>query len=129
MKIKPFILLLTISFLEVAFGGWEEEKEKIDNLILEIRTSNGTFIRNGQNHTAQEAADHLNGKLKRALSSWFTPPKKNWSATLFINEIASKSSWSGKPYQIKINGKVRNTGDWLKEKLRKLENQNSKTGP
>ncbi len=116
---KISLILLTLISLS-SFAEWKEEKKKIDYLILQISKSKGTFIRNGSEHTPKEASKHLNRKLNSALSSWFSPDKKDWTAKLFIKKIASKSSFSGKSYKIKFSdGKVVETKDWLLSELEK----------
>ena len=55
-------------------------------------------MRNEKKHTASEAVDHLQMKAKRGKRYYDT-------ADEFIDRIASKSSWSGKPYMIQCAGK------------------------
>lgn len=112
------ILSCLISFS--LYADWAKEKQKIDYLIQEIKKIDGKFIRNGKEHTSQEAAEHIKMKLKNALSSWFTPRKEKWTAEMFIERVASKSSLSGKPYLIKFrnSGTTIQVENWLKEKLK-----------
>lgn len=119
MKITLIFLLLCSS----SFSAWEDEKSKIEFLIEQVKTSELTFIRNGDEHNAQKAYEHLKMKYKNALNSWFTPPKSKWTVELFIKEVASKSSWSGKPYKIKRkDGKTVLAEIWFKEKLKLYKN-------
>lgn len=101
------------------------EDAKINFLIQQIKTSQAVFIRNGDEHTAEEAADHLETKMKRARRTFgFFGSMKPIRVETFINKIASHSSMSGKPYQIKLpDGKVTGTGDWLKLELKKYPKQ------
>ncbi len=97
------------------------EMQKIEALLKIIKESGVTFIRNGSEHTAQRAFEHLSGKLKSAQSSWFGPSKDEWTAKMFIEELASKSSFSGKPYMIKLkDGKIISSATWLKDKLKEI---------
>ena len=69
------------------------------------------FIRNGEEHAAKDAVTHL--RLK-----WEKQEKKIRSAEDFITFCASKSSLSGKRYQIRFkNGSVRFCDDVLTEYL------------
>jgi len=73
-----------------------EEQEKIESLIFIVEQSEITFIRNGDEHTSKEAADHLRMKLEKLGEEIKTYDE-------FIDKCATKSSVSGKPYQVKLN--------------------------
>lgn len=93
---------------EVADAEMERE---IDYLIDSVADSNCVFIRNGKEHDASDARDHLQMKRKRG--------RKYYKSTeQFIDRIASKSSWSGKPYRIKCPGdESRTAADWFTQLL------------
>jgi hypothetical protein len=96
------IFFLLVPLLLFSFTAWGEgmgEEAKIMKLIEAVgNLPEGTeFIRNGESHTRQEAADHLRSKYNRA-------KKRIKSAADFIEHIASKSSLSGKDYLIKLPG-------------------------
>ncbi|MCW7487947.1 DUF5329 family protein [Leptospira meyeri] len=98
------------------------EEEKIEKLLKKVGGLQGSFIRNGESHTAEEAEKHLRYKLKEAKNSFFAPDPKEWTAKLFIEKIASKSFLSGTPYQIKFaDGKEIKSADWLSAELKKIE--------
>jgi hypothetical protein len=88
------------------------EEDKIEQLISAIAELQGaTFIRNGAEHTAAEAADHLRMKWRAAGDEIAT-------AEQFIEAIASKSSTSGQPYQIRMaDGEVMEAGEFLRKRL------------
>lgn len=102
------------------FGGTQvptlTEDQKIDHLIVYIETLKGaTFIRNGSEHTAQDAAAHLRLKRNKAGSRIKT-------AVQFIEKLGSKSSMSGEPYVIKFsNGKMFTCELVLRAELKRLE--------
>jgi hypothetical protein len=100
MKHKLAILLTLFVFTVGAQQPLTEE-QKIDHLITLIRNLKGaTFIRNGDEHTAVAAADHLQMKREKAGARVKT-------AQDFIDKIASKSSMSGELYMIRFaNGKT-----------------------
>ena len=121
---KALISILFLSILVSTQAGWNLEEKKINYLIKEIEKVKGTFLRNGDEHTPSAAAKHLRMKLKNALSSWFTPSKEKWTADLFIEKVASKSSLSGAAYKIKLDsGEVVTTSSWLKNKLSTFKNK------
>jgi hypothetical protein len=97
-----------LSSLSALAGNPETE---IQYLLESVGQSNCIFIRNGESHAATEAESHLRMKYRRG---------KFWvdNSEQFIERIASKSSWSGKPYFIECpNSDRRPSGDWLLEKL------------
>lgn len=91
------------------------EEQKISHLIAYIGSlSNTVFIRNGTEHSAKDAAAHLQMKRERA-------GKRLKTSEDFINKIASSSSMTGKPYQIKFsNGKTVECEIVLRLELKKL---------
>jgi hypothetical protein len=106
------------------------ELEKIDSLLLTVKSSGVTFIRNGKEYTAREAYDHLRKKLDAAQRSWFAPPKSEWTARMFIEKIASRSSISGKPYRVRFkDGKTAEARVWLTEVLRGIESASAGQPP
>ena len=103
-----FTLLLTAS---IAFGLDPQTKAEIDELITFVQTSGVRFIRNGQEYSAAEGAQHLRHKLAKAGDRVKTTDD-------FITGIASKSYLSGKPYLVKFaDGHTQPTGDWLRAHL------------
>jgi len=92
------------------------ESEKISQLISCIRGMKGaTFIRNGSEHSCQEAADHLQSK-------WEKHGSKIKSAEDFIEHLASKSSSTGEAYLIRTpDGKEKPSAQVLQEALRQLK--------
>jgi hypothetical protein len=88
--------------------------QEIAQLIQAVEQSGCTFQRNGKSYTAIEGADHLRLKLKRG-------GKYADTTEHFITRLASKSSWSGKPYQIETPGGVRSTMQaWLEAELGRI---------
>ena len=96
----------------------ESEDARIERLIAPVGSlSDATFIRNGTDHNPREAAEHLRRKWQASADSITT-------AEGFVNRIATKSSWSGQPYRIRLaDGTVVVAGDFLHERLRELERE------
>jgi len=87
------------------------EPERIEALLAAIASSGIVFVRNGSDHNATEAADHLRMKWSRAGDRITT-------AESFIDHLGSKSSTSGEPYQVRLpDGTTRDAGPWLHEQL------------
>ena len=90
--------------------------EEIRALIQAVAESGCEFNRNGSLHSAEAAAEHLELKYSRG-------KRYANSAEAFIDRLASKSSWSGKPYQMICDGEAQNAGDWLTATLEELRGQ------
>ncbi|MFN5921379.1 MAG: DUF5329 family protein [Bacteroidota bacterium] len=97
------------------------ETQKTDHLIAYVASLDGAvFIRNGSEHSAKAAAEHLQMKREKAGTRITT-------AIDFIEKIAAKSSISGKPYQIRFaDGKTFTCETVLKVELKRLEEGKSK---
>lgn len=94
------------------------EYQKIKCLLEAVERSNGVFIRNGSKHTSLMARQHLESKYNKATkTSWPFRKAKKVSAQQFIEKLASRSSFSGKNYQIIVGQKTLTTGQWLREQL------------
>ena len=90
------------------------EKQKIETLIKTVAASDVRFIRNGEEHGPVEAAEHLHSKWQRAEEEVKT-------LNDFIEHIASRSSASGQPYQIKLkNGEIVPAKTWMQEQAKNL---------
>lgn len=116
-----FLFSLILSFPLFAKDSLTEQ-QKIEALLQVVKVSDVTFIRNGKEYPATEAYEHLKMKLRKAQGSWFAPSKDKWTALLFIEKVASKSSLSGDPYLIRTkDGKTVEAKGWLEGKLHELE--------
>lgn len=93
------------------------EKDEIEFLLSEMSVSKGTYIRNGSNYDGIDASKHLRRKYRLQLREIET-------AKDFIEKVAYKSSFSGKPYLVRTNN---NTLTLLKtdlyQKLSTLESE------
>ena len=107
-----FLPILLLWLLATSGQANEEAAAKIEYLLDSIGGSECVFIRNGSEHEAADAEDHLRMKYRRG-KKWVSSPE------FFIKRIATKSSFSGKPYRIHCVGqKEQLTAEWLTEKLR-----------
>ena len=92
------------------------EAQKIAALIHSVETLKGAvFIRNGTEYDAAKAASHLRRKLDYA-------GDRIQTANQFIDQLATGSSMTGKPYKIRYaNGTTVESAVYFREQLRKLE--------
>jgi hypothetical protein len=109
MKVLIAIVALTTAGLVHAGTGTPDPE--ITHLLNEIADSGCVFHRNGKDHSPAEARDHLAMKLRRAGA-------RIDDAENFIKHLATKSSWSGKPYSIRCADESTPSADWLNARLK-----------
>jgi len=111
-RVLPF-LLLCLCTLAVHAGSAADAE--IDALIARVRQAQGVvFIRNGSDHTAPEAAAHLQRK-REAVGDRFA------SAEQFIEAIGTRSSMTGRVYRVRTaDGHEVDSATWLRGLLREL---------
>ncbi len=111
--LRSLFLAVLLTLPTTSFGADKDPvvQQEIEYLLTQVSDSGCVFIRNGTEHDAADAADHMRMKYGNG---------KRWVSSTedFINRIASESSWSGKKYQIRCPDEAaRPSGDWLTEKL------------
>jgi len=95
----------------------ESSEAEIEHLISAVGDSGCTFIRNGSRHDAEDAASHMRLKYRRG-------KRYATTAELFIERLASKSSFSGKPYAIQCPGSdAVPSAEWLTARLQEIREQ------
>ncbi|WP_439102046.1 DUF5329 domain-containing protein [Congregibacter sp.] len=108
----PALLWMLASFsAELRADPATPADREITYLINSVEESGCLFMRNGDEHQATDAADHLRLKYRRG-------KRYAKSADQFIERLASESSWTGKPYFINCPGSPSVTSrDWLSDEL------------
>ena len=106
------LLVLIAGFIARVHAEADADTE-IRALIQAVAESECEFNRNGSLYSAETAAAHL--ELKYSKGKRYAE-----SAEAFIERLASKSSWSGKPYQMICDGQTQPTGDWLTATLQDI---------
>ena len=116
MTVKRFIaapvlgmLILKSLYLQAA----DTTEHEVRLLIDAIAASHCDFNRNGRQHTAEEAAAHLELKYARA-------GKHIDSADEFITQLASSSSFTGEPYLMSCKGDTLPAGEWMIDALEQI---------
>lgn len=115
----------TLSTLALTLAAWTGialgvsspvEARKIEQLIAAVeQLGPAKFIRNGAAYDARKAAEHLRLKLREAGG-------RVESAEDFIVVCGSRSSVSGKPYEIVFDDGKRMTSEaFLRAKLKELQ--------
>ena len=105
--------LSSLLFLGLITAGYGDDAmdAEIDHLLDAVAASDCVFIRNGKEHGPQAAKEHLSLKRRRG-KRYFS------SAEEFIENLASSSSWSGKPYHIRCGDReLQPAAQWFTEVL------------
>ena len=110
--------LASMAGMQVLAAPAPLEQAHIDKLIRHVELQKGmVFIRNGSEYTCEQAARFLRGKME-------SMGKEVSTARDFIERIATKSSMSGKPYQIRLaDGTLMPAGHYLQEELKRIESR------
>lgn len=115
MKRTGLVLLLWLLLVPIGYADDVMDTE-IDYILNAVAASNCVFIRNGKEHEPEAAKDHLNLKRRRG-KKYFS------SADEFIENLASSSSWSGKPYHIRCGEEEQQLAkDWFNAVLAEYRN-------
>ena len=95
-----------------ASAAWAEDTtdSEVQYLLGFVEGSGCTFHRNGSDHDAADAADHLRLKYDRG-------GKYVNNADQFIDRLASESSWTGEKYTVTCDGQTQLSGEWLHQAL------------
>lgn len=101
--------------LSAAESAPPTEKAKIEALIAHVQgLEDATFVRNGSDYSAANAAKFLRAK-------WQRHEKEVTTAAEFIAKVASASGTSGKAYLIRFkDGKETPCGEYLTALLKKM---------
>jgi hypothetical protein len=100
-------------------------RAEIDALLARLQASGCQFNRNGVWHGGAEASDHLLRKLE-----YIEAKGTIKSAEQFIDMAASKSSSSGKPYQVRCGGQAPvESKQWLTEQLKFIRDDAGRAKP
>lgn len=90
--------------------------QEIGQLIAALGRSGCSFQRNGSWHDAAAAQEHLQRKYE-----WMRDRGRIASAEQFIEDGASRSSMTGRAYQVRCPGQpVQTSAAWLRARLRDL---------
>ena len=117
---RSFLVSVTtlMALQAVAAAPAPHEQTRIEKLIRFVETHKDVkFIRNGTEYSCADAGKFLRGKLE-------SMGKEVTTAREFIERIASKSSMSGKPYEVKFaDGRTMPVAQLLTEELKRIEAQ------
>jgi hypothetical protein len=106
-----FSFVIFIFALALSAADTEPVAKTVDYLIGQVEKSDCKFIRNDDEHTGKEAAEHMRAKYKHFKKEIKTPED-------FIEKCAAKSELSGKPYLVKkSDDSTVKCQDWLKALL------------
>ncbi|MFW2366921.1 MAG: DUF5329 domain-containing protein [Desulforhopalus sp.] len=116
IKVTVMVAVL-LSLCGFAAGGEEQTfQDEVDQLLSFLENSECEFNRNGTWYDGSKAVDHIKRKYNYLL-------KKNLvdSTESFIDRAATKSSMSGKAYQVRCgSGQPVESAVWFRAELNKM---------
>ncbi|XHS78866.1 DUF5329 domain-containing protein [Burkholderiaceae bacterium UC74_6] len=120
-----FTTLVCWASLSCAAPAPAPVRAEIETLLNKLQSSGCQFNRNGSWYSGAEAKDHLLKKL-----AYFEDKAEVKSTEQFIDLAATKSSMSGKAYQVKCDGEQPvDSQRWLTVQLTALRSAASKPKP
>ena len=113
-RCAALVVSLAAVAVSAAADAPADETKKIEALIVHVEgLKDAKFVRNGIEYDAKTAGAFLRGK-------WDANKATIKTAADFIEQVATKSSTSGKPYLIRTkDGKEHKSGEYLAEQLKK----------
>jgi hypothetical protein len=114
LRVLP-VIALVLALPWFACAAALPREPEIAALIGKVEQARGvTFIRNGSDHSAGEAAAHLRRKLAAAHGRITT-------ADQFIDAVGTRSSMTGIAYRVRLpDGREIDSATWLRQLLREL---------
>lgn len=110
------IIALVAGFMQAAIAHAvppANAETEVNFLLGSVEKSGCEFYRNGTWHDSTSASAHLHDKYKYLLAR-----NQIHAAEDFIDKVATKSSFSGQPYQVKCAGRTAVTSrQWLLDEL------------
>jgi hypothetical protein len=105
--------LLCVGLLGASGGALADVTEaEVEHILTRVGRSQCVFVRNGREHPAADAESHLRMKYRKGA-------RYVDSTEDFIERLASSSSWTKDPYQIRCPGQTETTASvWLHSMLR-----------
>lgn len=116
---KRFIAIVIFTVLSVfnSLPVTADTTEEVQFLLTFIEKSGCKFIRNGSEHSAEDARKHIERKYDYL-------GDRIESADEFIRKAASKSSFSGKVYKVECGDQKISSEQWLTTALQDYRVQN-----
>lgn len=115
MKRVAMMLLAGLLCAAPAAGSDLEWQKEVDHLLSYIEQSGCSFDRNGKVYDSAQAREHISKKYDYV-------KKRINSTEQFITYAATKSSITGKTYQVTCGDVTRPSSKWLEEALLNYRN-------
>jgi hypothetical protein len=99
----------------------ESAVQEIEHLLGSLSTSGCQFYRNGKWYPSGKAVEHLRMKYNYLLEKDLVN-----SAEQFVERAATRSSRSGKPYQVRCGGDPVPSAIWLTRELQRYRDRTTR---
>ncbi len=115
-RIRFVVVMLVVNVLPLSLSAGNADAE-IEYLLETVGSSDCVFTRNGKDYSSKAAESHLRLKLRKGARYVDT-------AESFIENLATESSWTGKPYSIQCPGEAQvPSARWLTAALADYRSQ------
>jgi hypothetical protein len=104
--VRRWVAVMGTAILASTAAYADEPGDEIAHLLDTVAASGCIFIRNGTEHSAQNAREHMELKYGRIRGRAKT-------TELFIEYAATESSMTGQAYMIRCEGVESPTGEWM----------------
>lgn len=106
----PGRALLVATMLIAGTAASDAYTPEIEHLLAFVAQSDCVFIRNGSEHSAKSARDHMELKLSHG-SGMITTGEQ------FIEYVGTGSSLTGREYRVRCDGREQTSAAWLEAEL------------
>ena len=118
---KRALLAIALLLLGPGSASASDLEREIAHLLTAVSESPCIFVRNGSEHSARNAREHMElkyGRIRRRVKT----------AEQFIQYAGTESSISGKAYSMRCQGVESPTGEWLTAELARYRAQQPGAG-
>lgn len=125
LRIFALVFGLSVSLGALSAQPPPGAQAEIDHLLENLKRCGCEFYRNGSWYNAADAVAHVNMKYRYLLNKGLITNTED-----FIERAASKSSISGRPYQVRCGAGDQVASErWLKEELQRYRSEQSDRKP
>ncbi|WP_245621488.1 DUF5329 family protein [Enterovibrio calviensis] len=104
------LMISSVSFADNSDQKPTTVEDDVSYLVEQMLESDCHFERNGTTYTREEAVEHLKNK-------WDYAKNKVESTEMFINEVASKSWFTGREYKVICGNGEHTSQQWFQQQL------------
>jgi hypothetical protein len=109
---RAFVIIGLLMIIAIPIVIAQTSTKPIKDALVYIKHSNCVFIREGRRYSSEQAYEHLYRKYVKKHATVETVQD-------FIDQVATHSDNTGRPYYVIVNGVTITTKEWLQSKFKK----------